>query len=109
MNRLRRRPQAGADPGPSVGAFNPIAAGLRLKKLRRVILATSATRRDDMSAYGEQEIFVQMRSPFTGRWLKINPDNGAIVEVALVAWQDIPHLPVDGTAQDILSMVRRRI
>jgi hypothetical protein len=39
-------------------------------------------------------MLVQMRSPFTGRWLKINPENGAIVEVALAAWQDIPHLPV---------------
>jgi hypothetical protein len=36
-------------------------------------------------------MFVQMRSPF-GRWLKIDAEDGSIVEWAMVAWQDIPHL-----------------
>jgi hypothetical protein len=57
-----------------------------------------------MSAYGEQEIFVQMRNPFTGRWLKINPDNGAIVEVAWAAWQDIPHLPISDAPPPVHPM-----
>ncbi len=48
---------------------------------------------------------MQMRNPFTGRWLKINPDNGAIVEVAWAAWQDIPHLPISGTPPPVHRIV----
>ena len=35
---------------------------------------------------------VQMRSPFGGKWLKIDADDGVIVEFADVAWPDIPHV-----------------
>ena len=38
-------------------------------------------------------MFVQMRSPFSGQWLKIDAEDGSIIESAEVAWQDIPHLP----------------
>ena len=37
-------------------------------------------------------MFVQMRSPFGGRWLKIDAENGSIVDFAEVAWRDIPHM-----------------
>jgi hypothetical protein len=36
-------------------------------------------------------MFMQMRSPFGGKWLKLYVDDGVIVEFADVAWPDIPH------------------
>jgi hypothetical protein len=44
-------------------------------------------------AYREQDMFVQMRSPFSRKWLKIDAEDGSIVELAWAAWQDLPHLP----------------
>lgn len=41
-------------------------------------------------------MFVQMRSPFSGQWLKIDDEDGSIVEIAWAAWLDIPHLRVTG-------------
>ena len=41
----------------------------------------------------EASMFVQMRSPFTGKWLRVDADDGAIVESAQAAWPGIPHLP----------------
>ena len=38
-------------------------------------------------------MLVQMRSPFSGQWLKIDAEDGTIIEFAAMAWQDIPHLP----------------
>ena len=37
-------------------------------------------------------MLVQMRSPFSGRWLKIDAEDGTIVEVAPAEWLDIPRL-----------------
>jgi hypothetical protein len=41
-------------------------------------------------------MFVQMRSPFSGQWLKIDAKDGSIIEFAGVTWQDVPHLPAIG-------------
>ena len=38
-------------------------------------------------------MLVQMRSPFSGQWLKIDAEDGSIIELAEVGWQDIPQLP----------------
>ena len=37
-------------------------------------------------------MFVQMRSPFSGKWLKIDAEDGVIIEFGNAAWPDIPHV-----------------
>ena len=37
-------------------------------------------------------MFVQMRSPFSGKWLKIDAEDGVITEFGNAAWPDIPHV-----------------
>jgi hypothetical protein len=37
-------------------------------------------------------MFVQMRSPFGGKWLKIDAEDGVIIEFGNAAWPDIPHV-----------------
>jgi hypothetical protein len=37
-------------------------------------------------------MFTQMRSPFSGKWVKIDADDGTIVECADAAWPDFPHV-----------------
>jgi hypothetical protein len=40
----------------------------------------------------EAGMFVQMRSPFSGKWLKIDIEDGAIAEFRDAAWPDIPYV-----------------
>jgi len=37
-------------------------------------------------------MFVQMRSPFSGKWLKIEIEDGRIAEFGDAAWPDITHV-----------------
>ena len=40
----------------------------------------------------EAGMFGQMRSPFSGKWLKIDIEDGTIAEFGDAAWPDIPHV-----------------